>query len=97
MPKPNAKEVLRKFTIEQFRVSQINKNVTNPNDELSFDFRPYSLDPYPYDFFPFSDLQRMLTGKIFSDSEELIAKAELYFEAKDKLHHKNGIEKYRIR
>ena len=35
----------------------------------------------------------MLTGKKLSADEEVIAKTEAYFEAKDKSYYKNGIEK----
>ena len=35
----------------------------------------------------------MLAGKKFSADEEVITENEVYFEAKDKLYYKNGIEK----
>ena len=54
---------------------------------------PYSPDLAPSDFFLFSNLKRMLAGKKFSADEEVIAETEAYFEAKDKLYYKNGVEK----
>ena len=54
---------------------------------------PYSPDLALSDFFLFSDFKKMLAGKKFSADEEAIAETEIYFEAKDKLYYKNGIEK----
>lgn len=54
---------------------------------------PYSPDLAPSDFFLFADLKRMLAGKKFSSNGEVIAETEAYFEAKEKLYYKNGIEK----
>ena len=46
----------------------------------------------PSDYWLFADLKRMLQGKRFSSSEEVILETEVYFEAKDKSFHKKGIE-----
>ena len=35
----------------------------------------------------------MLQGQIFGSNEEVIAKTEAYFESKDELFHKEGVEK----
>ena len=45
----------------------------------------------PHPILQIWDLKRMLQGKIF-DSNEVISKTEVYFEAKDKLFYKKGIE-----
>lgn len=42
---------------------------------------------------PYLDPKRMLTGKKFSSNEDVIAEAEVYFEAMKKLYYTNGIEK----
>ena len=46
---------------------------------------PYSPDLDPTNYYPFAYLQGMLQGKV-------IVETEPYFEAKDKLFYKNGIE-----
>ena len=53
---------------------------------------PYSPDLAPSDFYLFADLKKMLQGKRFSSDDEIIAATEAYFEAKDKLFYKKGIE-----
>lgn len=40
-------------------------------------------------FFLSLDLKRMLTGKKFTDNEEIIAEKGAYFEIKDKSYHKH--------
>ena len=63
--------------------------------ELHFELLPhppYCPDLAPSDYYLFSDLKRMLQGKIFGSNEEVIAETEAYFEAKDKSLYKNGIE-----
>ena len=63
--------------------------------ELGFELLPhppYSPDLAPSDYFLFTNLKRMLAGKKFNVVEEVIAKTEAYFEAKDKAICKNGIE-----
>ncbi|GFY27095.1 putative DD34D transposase [Trichonephila clavipes] len=64
--------------------------------ELGFELLPhppYTPDLPPCDFFLFSNLKRMLAGQKFRADEEVIAETKAYFEAKDKLYYKNGIEK----
>ena len=59
--------------------------------ELNFELLPhppYSLDLAPSNYWLFADLRRMLQGKRFSSNEETGA----YFEAKNKLFNKKGIE-----
>ena len=53
---------------------------------------PYSPDLAPSDHWLFADLKRMLQGKRFGSNEEVILETEAYFEAKDKLFYKKGIE-----
>jgi len=53
---------------------------------------PYSPDLAPSDYWLFEDLNKMLGGKKFPTNEEVIAKTEAYFEAKDKSFYKSGIE-----
>ena len=53
---------------------------------------PYSLDLPLSDFWMFAYLKRMLQGKRFSSNEEIISETEAYFEVKDKLFYKKGIE-----
>ena len=52
----------------------------------------YSPDLPPSDYLLFADLKKMLAGKKFRTNEEGIAETEAYFEAKDKLFYKSGIE-----
>ena len=54
---------------------------------------PYSPDLAPSDYWLFADLKKMLQGKRFGSNEKVIAETEAYFEAKDKLFYKHGIEK----
>jgi [histone H3]-lysine36 N-dimethyltransferase SETMAR len=54
---------------------------------------PYSPDLAPSDFFLFADLKRMFAGKKFSTNEKVFAETEAFFEAKETLYYKNGIEK----
>ena len=54
---------------------------------------PYSPDLAPSDYSLFADLKKMLHGKRFGSNEKVIAETEAYFEAKDKLFYKHGIEK----
>ncbi|VVC46076.1 Hypothetical protein CINCED_3A010123 [Cinara cedri] len=58
---------------------------------------PYSPDLTPQRLFPVLDLKRTLAGKKFSANEEVIAKTETYFEAKDKSYYNNDIKKLEIR
>ena len=51
---------------------------------------PYSPDLAPSDYWLFADLKRMLQGKRFGSSEEVISETKAYFEAKDKLFYKKG-------
>ena len=53
---------------------------------------PYSPDLAPSDYWLLADFKRMLQGKRFGSNEEVILKTEVYFEAKDKLFYKKGIE-----
>ena len=52
----------------------------------------YSPDLAPSDYYLFADLKRMLQGKRFGSNEEVIAKTEAYFDAKDRSFYKKGIE-----
>jgi [histone H3]-lysine36 N-dimethyltransferase SETMAR len=64
--------------------------------ELGYELLPhpqYFPDLPPSDFLLFADLKRMFTGKKFRTNEKVIAESEAYFEAKEKLYDKNGIEK----
>ena len=63
--------------------------------ELYFELSPhppYSPDLAPSDHWLFADLKRMLQGKRFSSSKEVILDTEAYFDAKDKSFYKKGIE-----
>ena len=51
---------------------------------------PYSPDLAPSDYWLFADLKRMLQGKRFGSSEEVISETEVYFEVKDKSFYKKG-------
>ena len=53
---------------------------------------PYYLGMAPCDNWLFADLKRMPQGKRFGFNEEGISETEAYFEAKDKLFYKKGIE-----
>ena len=57
-----------------------------------FPHPPYSPDLAPNDYWLFANLKRMLQGKKFGSNEEVISESEVYFEAKDKLFDKKGIE-----
>ncbi|GFX11988.1 hypothetical protein TNCV_2997721 [Trichonephila clavipes] len=48
----------------------------------------------PVTFFCSQTSRGMLAGQKFRADEEVIAETEAYFEAKDKLYYKNGIEKF---
>ena len=55
--------------------------------ERHFELFPHPLcspDLAPSDYYLFADLKRMLQGMRFGFNEEVIAKNEAYFEAKDK-------------
>ena len=58
--------------------------------ELHFELLLYS--PYFPDLVQSKYLKRMLQGKRFGSYEEVIAKTEAYFEAKDKSFYKKGIK-----
>ena len=63
--------------------------------ELHYELLPhplYSSDLAPSDYWLFADLKRMLQGKRFGFNEEVISETEEYFEAKDKLIYRKGIE-----
>ena len=51
-----------------------------------------SPDLAPSKYCLFADLKRMLQGKRFGSNEEVISEIEAYFQAKDKLFYKKGIE-----
>ena len=53
---------------------------------------PYSLDLAPSNYWLFADLKIMLQGKRFGSNEKVISETEVYFETKDKLFYKKGIE-----
>ena len=53
---------------------------------------PYFLDLAPSNYWLFADLKRLLLEKRFSSNEEVILETEAYFESKDKLFYKKGIE-----
>ena len=54
---------------------------------------PYSSNLTPSNnYWLFADIKRMLQGKRFGSSEEVISENKAYFEAKDKLFYKKGIE-----
>ena len=53
---------------------------------------PYSPDLAPSNYWLLADLKRMLQGKRFGSNEEVILETEAYFEARDKLFYKKGIE-----
>ena len=53
---------------------------------------PYSPDSAPSDYWTFADLKRMLQGKRLGSNKEVISETETYFEAKNKLFYKKGIE-----
>ena len=53
---------------------------------------PYSLDLVPSNYWLFADLKRMFPGKRFGSNEEVILETKAYFEAKDKMFYKKGIE-----
>ena len=62
---------------------------------LHFEFllyQPYSPDLAPSNYWLFADLKRMLQGKRFGSSEEVISETEAYFEAKEKSFNKKGIK-----
>ena len=64
-------------------------------NELSFvllPHPPYSPDLASSDYYLFSDLKKMLQGRRFYSSEEVITDTNAYFEAKDKSFYKKGIE-----
>ena len=48
---------------------------------------------YHNDYWLFADLKKMLQGKRFGSSKEVIAETEAYFESKDESFYKKGIEK----
>ena len=52
----------------------------------------YSPDLAPSDDLQFANLKRILKGKRFGSTEEVISETEEYFEAKDKSFYKKGIE-----
>ena len=54
---------------------------------------PYSPDLALSDYWLFADLKKMIQEKRFGSDKEVIAETEAYFEAKDKLFYKHGIEK----
>ena len=63
--------------------------------ELNFKLLPdsfYSPDLASSYYLLFVDLKRLLQGKVFGSNEEVISETETYFEAKDKLFYKKGIE-----
>ena len=53
---------------------------------------PYSPDLAPSDYWLFVDLKKICLEKRFGSNEEVISETEVYFEAKDKLFSKKGIE-----
>ena len=53
---------------------------------------PYSPDLASSEYYLFAASKRMLQGKRFGSNEEILAKTEAYFKAKDKLLYKKGIE-----
>ena len=53
---------------------------------------PYSPDLAASNYWLFADINRMLKGKRFGPNEEVISEKVAYFEAKDKLFYKKGIE-----
>ena len=64
-------------------------------NELSFELLshpPYSPDLALGDYYLFADLKKMLQGKRFYSNQEVITERNAYFEAKDKLFYKKGIE-----
>ena len=64
-------------------------------NELSFELLPhppYSPDLASSDYYLFAELKKMFQGKRFYSNEEVITETNAYFEAKDKLFYKKGIE-----
>ena len=57
-----------------------------------FPHPPYSPDLAPNDYSLFADLKRMIQGKGFGSSEEVISETEAYSKAKDKSFYKKDIE-----
>ena len=53
----------------------------------------YSPDLASSDYWLFADLKKMLQEKRFGSNDEVIAETEAYFESKDELFYKKGIEK----
>ena len=53
---------------------------------------PYSPDLASSDYWLFADLKRRLKRKRFGSNKEVISESKVYFEAKDKLFYKKGIE-----
>ena len=53
---------------------------------------PYSPDLAVSNYWLFAEFKRILQAKRFGSNEEVILETEMYFEAKDKLFYKKGIE-----
>ena len=65
-------------------------------NELSFELLPhpaYFPDLAPSDYWLFADLKRMLQGKRLGSNKKVNAEAEAYYERKNELFYKKGIEK----
>ena len=74
----------------QCTVSQVNRYDGKLHELLPH--LPYSPDQGPRYYWLFADLKRMLQRKRFGSNEEVISETEPYFEAKDKLLYKKGID-----
>ena len=75
-------------------MSQVDRN-NGKTIKLHFELLPhppYSPDLALNDYWLFADLKKMLQGKRFDSNEEVILEIKAYFEAKDKLFYKKGIE-----
>ena len=75
----------------QCTVSQVDCN-DGKTTWISHWIASYSPDLAPSDYWLFSDLKRMLKGKIFGSNEEVISENQAYFKAKDKSFYKKDIE-----
>lgn len=64
-------------------------------NEMYFELLPhpvYPLDLAPSDYYLFADLKRMLQGRRFSSSEEMIAEIKVFFRVETNRIIKKGIE-----
>ena len=82
------------FTKTMHRVTSRSQRWQNYRNFTSNCFLIHSILQFctPGDYWLFADLKRMLQGKKFGSNEKVISETEAYFEVKDKLFNKKGIE-----